>query len=89
MVGLLGKAILVFRIEGKESVYGAWEELENAREVKVSINGRQQNPLVIHSSSSSPLLVCYIPSTVSGIFTCNNSFNSQNSGVATTIVSIL
>lgn len=56
LVGFLGKAILVFRIEGKESVYGAGEEVENAREVKESVSGRQQNPLVIHSSGSSPLL---------------------------------
>lgn len=47
MVVFLGKAILVFRFEGKEV---------NAKEVKININGKQQNPLVIPSSNSSPLL---------------------------------
>lgn len=56
LVGFLRKAILVFRFEGKELMYGAGEEVEKAQEVKISINGKQQNPLVIPSSNSSPLL---------------------------------
>lgn len=56
MVGFLRKAILVFRFEGKELVSGAGEEIENAREVKININGKQQDPLAIPSSNSSPLL---------------------------------
>lgn len=38
MGGFLGKVILVSRFEGKE--LGLREEVENAKEVKININGK-------------------------------------------------
>lgn len=54
-VRFLGKTTLVLKFEGKELACGAGKEVENAREAKVSINEKQQDPPVIPSSNSSPL----------------------------------
>lgn len=76
-VRFLGKTTLVLKFEGKELACGAGKEVENAREAKVSISRTHQSfPLPIAHPYRA---IYYIPGIVGGVFTCNNSFNSQSS----------
>lgn len=58
MLGFLGKAILVFWIEGKRTSVNRVGGEINAREVKIDVIGKQQDRLIAPSSSKQlkPLL---------------------------------
>lgn len=76
VVGFLGKAILVFRFEGKELLCRVGEKLRML-EVKVSANGKLQNLLIVSFPITQHLLaICCVPGAIPCVFTCSNSFDS-------------